>query len=80
MLFEKVKGILVKELSLDAEKVTMEASLIDDLGVDSLDIFEVVMSLEEEFEIEIPNEDIEDIKTVGHIVNYLESKEIVNKI
>lgn len=74
MVFEKVKNILVKELSLDADQVTMEANLIDDLGVDSLDIFEVVMSLEEAFEIEISNDDIEDIKTVGDIVNYIQAR------
>ncbi|SHH96467.1 acyl carrier protein [Clostridium collagenovorans DSM 3089] len=74
MVFEKVKNILVKELSLDADQVTMEANLIDDLGVDSLDIFEVVMSLEEAFAIEISNDDIEDIKTVGDIVNYIQAR------
>lgn len=74
MVFEKVKNILVKELSLDADQVIMEANLIDDLGVDSLDIFEVVMSLEEAFAIEISNDDIEDIKTVGDIVNYIQAR------
>ena len=74
MVFDKVKEILVNDLSLDEADIKMEASLLDDLNVDSLDVFEVVMSLEEKFEIEISNEDIEDIKTVGDIVKYIEKK------
>jgi len=59
---------------LDEAEVTMEANFADDLGVDSLEIFEIVMSLEEAFEIEIPNEDIENIKDVKGIVKYIEEK------
>ena len=74
MVFEKVKNVIVEQLGLDEAEVTMEANFADDLGVDSLEIFEIVMSLEEAFEIEIPNEDIENIKDVKGIVKYIEEK------
>jgi acyl carrier protein len=74
MVFEKVKKVIVEQLGLDEAEVTMEANFADDLGVDSLEIFEIVMSLEEAFEIEIPNEDIENIKDVKGIVKYIEAK------
>jgi len=74
MVFEKVKAVIVEQLGLDEAEVTMEANFADDLGVDSLEIFEIVMSLEEAFEIEIPNEDIENIKDVKGIVKYIEAK------
>ncbi|MBU3144481.1 MAG: acyl carrier protein [Clostridium sp.] len=74
MVFEKVKNVIVEQLGIDEVEVTMEANFADDLGVDSLEIFEIVMSLEEAFEIEIPNEDIENIKDVKGIVKYIEAK------
>jgi len=74
MVFEKVKAVIVEQLGIDEVEVTMEAKFTDDLGIDSLEIFEIVMSLEEAFEIEIPNEDIENIKDVKGIVNYIEAK------
>ena len=74
MVFEKVKNVIVEQLGIDEAEVTMEANFADDLGVDSLEIFEIVMSLEEAFEIEIPNEDIENIKDVKGIVQYIEEK------
>jgi acyl carrier protein len=74
MIFEKVKNVIVEQLGIDEVEVTMEANFSDDLGVDSLEIFEIVMSLEEAFEIEIPNEDIENIKDVKGIVKYIEEK------
>jgi acyl carrier protein len=74
MILEKVKKVVADQLSMDVEEVKLESTFSDDLGVDSLEIFEIVMSLEEEFEIEIPNEDIENIKTIGDIVNYVKSK------
>lgn len=74
MIFEKVKKVIVDQLGIDEAEVTMEANFTDDLGVDSLEIFEIVMSLEEAFEIEIPNEDIENIKDVKGIVKYIEAK------
>lgn len=74
MIFDKVKDILVDQLDCEEEKVTMEASITDDLGADSLDIVDLVMSLEEEFDVEIPDDQVENIKTVGDIVKYVEDK------
>ena len=68
---ERLKGIIVDQLGVEAEKVTANASFINDLGADSLDIVELVMAMEEEFDIEIPDEDAEKIKTVGDATNYL---------
>lgn len=68
---DRLKGIIVDQLGVEAEKVTANASFINDLGADSLDIVELVMAMEEEFDIEIPDEDAEKIKTVGDAVNYL---------
>ncbi len=73
MVFEKVRDILCEQLDVDEEKVTMEANITDDLGADSLDIVDLVMSLEEEFDVEVPDEEVENIKTVGDIVKFLES-------
>ncbi|MCK8816927.1 acyl carrier protein [Natroniella sulfidigena] len=70
---EKIQEIVVTELGVDADEVTPEASFIDDLGADSLDIVEVVMAFEEEFDIEIPDEDAEDIGTVQDAVDYIEN-------
>ena len=71
--FEKVKSIIVERLSVDAKDVTKEASFIDDLGADSLDTVELVMALEEEFSLEIPDEEAEKIVTVGDAVKYIET-------
>ena len=70
-IFEKVKGIIVEQLGVAERSVTMEASFIDDLGADSLDIVELVMALEEEFNIEIPDADAEKVVTVGDVVDYI---------
>jgi acyl carrier protein len=72
MVFEKVRDILVEQLDVEEEKVTMKASISDDLGADSLDVVDLVMSLEEEFDVEIPDDQVENIKTVGDIVRYIE--------
>ena len=73
-MFEKIKDIIVEQLSLDdADSLTMETSLKEDLDADSLDAVEVIMALEEEFDIEIPDEDAENFKTIGDIVEYIES-------
>ncbi|MCI0347005.1 MAG: acyl carrier protein [Chloroflexi bacterium] len=69
---EKVKGIIVEQLGVEEEEVTLEASFTDDLGADSLDIVELVMAFEEEFGIEIPDEDAEKISTVRDAVNYID--------
>lgn len=73
MVFEKVKAILADQLEYDEDKITMESSLVDDLDADSLDVVDLIMSLEEEFDIEIPDEEIEEIKTVGDLVKYIEA-------
>ena len=70
-ILEKVKGIIVEQLGVADTAVTMEASFIDDLGADSLDIVELVMALEEEFDIEIPDADAEKVVTVGDVVDYI---------
>ncbi|ABY93008.1 acyl carrier protein [Thermoanaerobacter thermohydrosulfuricus] len=75
MIFEKVRDIIAEQLGIDPEEITMESSFIDDLGADSLDIVELIMALEEEFDIEIPDEDAEKIKTVGDVVEYLSNLE-----
>ena len=67
----KVKEIVVEQLGVDEEEVTEQASFVDDLGADSLDIVELVMALEEEFDLEIPDEDAEKIASVGDAVNYI---------
>lgn len=72
-VFETVKKIIVDRLDVDEASVTMEASFKDDLGADSLDIVELVMELEDEFDLEISDEDAEKITTVGEVVNYIES-------
>ena len=70
-VLEKVKGIIVEQLGVAEASVTLEASFIDDLGADSLDIVELVMALEEEFDIEIPDADAEKVTTVGDVVDYI---------
>ncbi len=72
--FEKIQEIVTDKLGVEKSKVTMEASFIDDLGADSLDTVELIMKMEEEFDIEIPDEEAEGLKTVGNVVEYLESK------
>jgi acyl carrier protein len=71
---EKVKSIIAEQLGVKSEEVTDQASFIDDLGADSLDTVELVMALEEEFGIEIPDEDAEKMTTVGQAIKYLEEK------
>ena len=73
MEFERVKNVIVDQLSVDADEVTLEASFVDDLGADSLDVVELIMGLETKFDIEIPDEDAEKISTVGDAVEYIKS-------
>ena len=73
-VFEKVKGLFVEDLGIDESKVTMEAILEEDLEIDSLGIVEVVMAFEDEFEIEIDDEELSDVSTVGQAVSLLHSK------
>ena len=72
-MLEKMKEIIAEQLNTDAETITEASSFKEDLGADSLDLFELVMAFEEAFEIEIPSEDLEEIKTVGDVVSYVES-------
>lgn len=71
--FERVKKIIVDRLGVDESKITLEASFKEDLGADSLDVVELVMELEDEFDMEISDEDAEKISTVGEVVKYIES-------
>ena len=71
---DRVKSIIVEQLGVDEEEVTLEASFTDDLGADSLDIVELVMAMEEEFDIEIPDDDAEKIQTIGDAIAYLKEK------
>ncbi|MGE5329540.1 MAG: acyl carrier protein [Deltaproteobacteria bacterium] len=73
MVFEKVKEIIIDQLGVEEDDVAMESSFIDDLGADSLDIVELIMALEEEFDLEIPDEEAEKITTVGDVVDYIKS-------
>ncbi len=75
MVFEKIRDIVVEQLDVDADKVTLSASITEDLGADSLDVVDLVMSLEEEFDMEIPDEAVENIKTIGDIVKYIEENQ-----
>ena len=71
---EKVKDIIVEQLGVNPEQVTDEASFIEDLGADSLDIVELVMAFEEEFSVEVPDEDAEKLQKVGDVMKYIEEK------
>ncbi len=73
MVFEKMKEILVDQLGVDESEVTMDASFIDDLAADSLDIVELIMTMEEEFGMEIEEEDVESLTTVGAAVEYIKA-------
>ncbi|MBO7701258.1 MAG: acyl carrier protein [Eubacteriaceae bacterium] len=73
MIFEKVKEVIANQLELDPETITMEASLIDDLQADSLDVMDMIMQFEEAFDIEVDEDSLDGIKTVGDIVSYFEN-------
>lgn len=73
MVLEKVKAILAEQFDADEEKITVDTDLQEDLGADSLDVVDLLMSIEDEFEVEVPDEEIENIKTVGALVSYIEA-------
>ena len=73
-IFDKLKELVVDQLGVEEDEVTMEASMQDDLGADSLDLVDLVMSVEEEFGVKVADEDLENIKTVVDIVNYIEDR------
>ncbi len=70
-MFEKIQEIIAEKLSIDADQITLESSFVDDLNADSLDIVELVMALEDELDMEMPDEDVEGFKTVGDVVEYV---------
>jgi acyl carrier protein len=72
MVLEKVKAILSEQFDVEEDSITADTSIADDLGADSLDVVDLLMSIEDEFEIEVPDEEIDNIKTVGELVKYIE--------
>ena len=75
MIFDKIREILAEQLGADAEDITMETNIMKNLEADSLDVVEIIMAIEDEFEIEIPDEDAEQLQTVAGIVKYIEDHE-----
>ena len=73
MVFEKIRQILCDQLDVQEDDVTMESNIAENLGADSLDVVDLIMSIEDEFEIEVPDDQVENIKTVGDVVNYIEN-------
>ncbi|MBQ7654095.1 MAG: acyl carrier protein [Clostridia bacterium] len=75
-MLEKMQELIADQLSVDADSITESSSFKDDLGADSLDLYELIMALEEEYDVEIPTDDLENISTVGDVINYLKEKGI----
>lgn len=73
MVLEKVKAILAEQFDVEEDKITADTDLQENLGADSLDVVDLLMSIEDEFEVEVPDEEIENIKTVGSLVSYIEA-------
>lgn len=73
-MFDKIKEIIAEQLGTDESEIKPESSFKDDLGADSLDLFELVMALEEEYDLEIPTEELTDLETIGDVMNYLRKK------
>lgn len=73
-MLEKMKELIADQLSVDADSITEESSFKDDLGADSLDLFELVMALEDEYSVEIPADDLQQLATVGDVIKYLKDK------
>lgn len=73
MVLEKVKAILAEQFDVEEDKITADTDLQEDLGADSLDVVDLLMSIEDEFEVKVPDEEIENIKTVGSLVSYIEA-------
>ena len=74
MTFDTVRGIISEQLGIDEDSISTEALIIDDLGADSLDVVDLLIAFEDEFDVKIPDEDVEKFKTVGDIVKYVEEK------
>lgn len=75
MVLEKVKKILSEQFSVEEDSINLNTNIAEDLGADSLDVVDILMSIEDEFEIEVPDEDIEKIRTVGELVNYIKNNQ-----
>ncbi|WP_346895748.1 acyl carrier protein [Clostridium sp. UBA7503] len=73
-MFEKIRAKIAEQLSIDENDITMDSGFVDDLGADSLDLVELIMALEEEFDMEIPDEDAEKIASVGDVVDYIKAR------
>lgn len=73
MIFEKIKAMLAEQLNADEDEMTLDTNIAKDLGADSLDVVELLMSIEDEFEVEIPDEEIENIRTIGELVDYIQN-------
>ena len=73
MVFEKIRAILCEQLDIEEDQVTMDSNIAEDLGADSLDVVALIMSIEDEFGLEVPDDQVENIKTVGDVVNYIEN-------
>lgn len=73
MVLEKIKSILSEQFDKEEDQITVDTSIVNDLGADSLDVVDLLMSIEDEFEVEFPDEEIENIKTVGDLVKYIEA-------
>ncbi len=74
MTLDTVKNIIAGQLDIDEDEITMDASIIDDLGADSIDVVDILIAFEDEFDVKIPDEEVEQFKTVGDIVRYIEEK------
>lgn len=74
MVYETIKGMLADQLGVDADTISMDSDIASDLGADSLDVVELIMSIEDEFDFEVPDDAIETIKTVGDLVKYIEAR------
>ena len=72
MVFEKLKGIISEQIEIAEEEITMESNIIDDFDADSLDLVDIVMSVEDEFDVEVPEDAVEKMKTVGDVVKFIE--------
>ena len=72
MVFERIRQILMDQLDLEEEKITMESDIVDDLEADSLDVVDLVMTIEDEYSLEVPDDQIENFRTVGDVVRYIE--------
>ena len=73
-IFKTMQDLIAEQFAIDADEISMDSSFVDDLGADSLDLFELVMALEDEYSVEIPAEDLQNLATVGDVMNYLKNK------